>query len=91
MTYDLLEDFRTVTEVKANLREVLGQIHRTRRPVIITVKGKPDAVLVDVREFERQTRSLALLEALAEGERDALAGRLRPARDVLADLEKEPS
>ena len=87
MTLELAEDFKTVTEVKAGLREVLGQVHRTRRPVVITVKGKPDAVLMDVKEYEKQRHALALLDALVEAEQDAREGRLRPAGEILAELD----
>ncbi len=89
MTLDLTHDFKTVSDVKANLREVLGQVHATRRPVVITVKGKPDAVLLDVDEFEKQRRALALYELLTEAERDVREGRLHPAREVLAELEAD--
>jgi len=87
MTIDLTRDFRTVSEVKGSLREVLRQVHETRRPVIVTVKGKPDAVLMDIEEYERQRRALALVDRLAEAEADVRAGRLHAARDVLAELE----
>jgi len=89
MTLDLTEDFKTVSDVKAHLKEVLSQVHATRRPVVITVKGKPDAVLIDIDEFEKQRRAMALVELLAEAERDVRAGRLHPAREVLAELEAE--
>jgi prevent-host-death family protein len=86
MTLDLTRDFKTVSDLKANLRGVLSQVHATRRPVVITVKGKPDAVLMGIEEYERQRRAMALFDLLAEGERDVRAGRVHPAREVLADL-----
>lgn len=86
MTFDLTQDFKTVSDLKANLRGVLIQVHATRRPVVITVKGKPDAVLMGVEEYEQQRRAMALFELLAEGERDVREGRVHPAREVLAEL-----
>ena len=87
MTIDLAEDFKTATEVKAGLRQVLSQVHTTHRPVVITVKGKPDAVILGVEDYERQRRSLELLNAAVEGERDVREGRVRPAREVLEELD----
>jgi prevent-host-death family protein len=54
------EDIRSVTELKRNTREILDHsreildhLHATGRPVILTVNGRADAVLLDVRVYER--------------------------------------
>ena len=36
-----LGDFKTVEELESQPREILRQIQRTGRPVVVTVKGKP--------------------------------------------------
>lgn len=86
MTFNILEDIRPVTELKARTREVFEQLHRTGRPIVITVNGKPDAVLMDAREFQRWQQTVRLAELLAEAEDDVAAGRLRPAGEVLDEL-----
>lgn len=43
-----MEDFKSISDLRKKTREIFEQIHRTGRPVIITVNGKPDAVLLDV-------------------------------------------
>ena len=45
MPIHLTDDIRTVTELKRKTREILRQVHETRRPVVVTVNGKADAVL----------------------------------------------
>jgi prevent-host-death family protein len=49
MPINLAEDIRSVTELKRNTRDILQQIHRTVRPVVLTVNGKADAVLMDAK------------------------------------------
>lgn len=44
----LSEDIRSVTELKRNTRAILDHLHATGRPVILTVNGKADSVLLDV-------------------------------------------
>jgi prevent-host-death family protein len=88
MPLSLTDDVKTVSEVKQNLRAVLGQIKETGRPVVVTVNGKPDAVLIDVETYERKLRSLNLVGLLAEGERDVQGGRTRPASAFLRDLKR---
>ena len=85
MTISLTEDIKTVSELKKNLRAVLDQIRETGRPVVVTVNGKPDAVLIDVETYENKLRALNLVSLLAEGEEDVRRGRIRPAAAFLKE------
>ena len=87
MSLSLTEDIKTVTELKKNVRDILQQIRETGRPVVITVNGKPDAVLVDVVTFERKLKALNLANLLARGEEDIRRGRTRPARAFIQDFQ----
>ncbi|MDI6689457.1 MAG: type II toxin-antitoxin system Phd/YefM family antitoxin [Actinomycetota bacterium] len=88
MSLSSIEDFKSISDLKKKTREVFEQIHRTGRPVIITVNGKPDAVLLDVSVFERKLRALNLGALLAEAEVDVKKGKTRPARDFLRELKR---
>jgi prevent-host-death family protein len=88
MPLSLTEDVKTVSEVKQNLRAVLGQIRDTGRPVVVTVNGKPDAVLIDVETYERKLKVLNLVGLLAEGEQDVQQGRTRPAEAFLKEVRR---
>jgi len=85
MTLSLTEDIKTVSELKKNLRAVLDQIRETGRPVVVTVNGKPDAILIDVETYENKLRALNLVSLLAEGEEDVRRGRTRPAAAFLKE------
>jgi prevent-host-death family protein len=88
MPLSLTEDIKTVSEVKKNLRAVLEQIRNSGRPVVVTVNGKPDAVLIDVKTYERKLKSLNLVSLLAEGEKDIRQERTRPASAFLKELKR---
>jgi len=68
MAMSLTEDFKTLEELSSQARDILKQIGRTGRPVHITVKGKPAAVLVDVATFERMVKTLNMARLLLQGE-----------------------
>lgn len=85
MTIHITQDIRSVTELKRNMKEVFAHMHKTKRPVILTVNGKADAVLMDAKAYEKQM----ILLAIAEGDRDIAAGRTRPFREVLKELKRE--
>jgi len=89
MTIHITQDIRSVTELKRNMKEVFAHMHKTKRPVILTVNGKADAVLMDAKTYEKQIAELNVIRAIAEGERDIAAGRTRPFREVLKELKRD--
>lgn len=60
--FRLKDDIKPLSEFRANVSGFLGQLHRTRRPIIITQHGKSAAVLMDVSEYERLLDRLETLE-----------------------------
>jgi prevent-host-death family protein len=83
MSFNLSEDIRSVTDLKRHTREILQQVHKTGRPVVLTVNGRADAVLLDARTYEKHLSAFNLARLLAAGEEDVSAGRVRSARSVL--------
>ncbi len=88
LSLNFTADFKTVTEVKQHLGSVLEQIRDTGRPVVVTVRGKPIAVLLDVETYQRKLRSLNLVGLLAKGEDDIRQGRTRVASTFLKELKE---
>ena len=77
---------KSISQLKANAAELLGELTERREPILITQNGQAKAVLQDVMSYEQTEQTLALLKILALGARDIEAGRLRPLRDVVTDL-----
>ena len=63
-------------------------MYTTKRPVILTVNGKAEAVLVDAGEYEKTTNAFNLLKLLAEGEQDIKEGRYREAGDFFQEFKR---
>lgn len=70
------EDIRPLSEFRAGVASFVKQVHDTRRPMVLTQRGRGVAVLVDIHEFEAMRERLALLEDLAASEADIAAGRV---------------
>jgi len=83
---NLIDDIRSVTDLKRNTRAILQQIHSTGRPVVLTVNGRADAVIIDAKTYEKQMKALNLARLLVEAEEDVAAGRVRPARAFLKEF-----
>ncbi len=88
MALSISEDIKSVSELKKKTNEIFKQMHQTGRPVIVTVNGRPDAVLLGVDVFEKKLKSLNLATLLAEAEIDIREGRTRGARDFLKEFRK---
>lgn len=70
------EDIRPLSEFRAGVASFIKQVHDTRRPMVLTQRGRGVAVLVDIHEFEAMRESLALLEDIGAAEADIVAGRV---------------
>ena len=88
MSMHLTDDIRSVTELKRKTREILDQIHHTGRPVILTVNGKADAVLMDAKTYEKHLRAANMARMLAAGEEDVATRRARPMRVFLKEFRR---
>ncbi|PIP09164.1 MAG: prevent-host-death protein [Syntrophobacteraceae bacterium CG23_combo_of_CG06-09_8_20_14_all_50_8] len=88
MSLSISEDIKSVSDLKKKTNEIFRQMHHTGRPIIVTVNGKPDAVLLDVEVFEKKLKSLNLGMLLAEAEKDVKDGRTRGAQDFIKELKK---
>lgn len=82
----LASSIKPISYLKANAAEVLQKLAETREPMIITQNGEAKAVLQDVASYEQTQETLALLKILALSNQDIEAGRVKPAREVIARL-----
>jgi prevent-host-death family protein len=71
---DLEADIQPVSDFRANSAEVLRQVKESGRPVVLTQRGRPAAVLVAIGPYQ------ALLEEVEE---------LRDVRNGLADADAD--
>ena len=68
------EDIRPLSGFRAGAATFIKQIHETRRPMVLTQRGRGVAVLVDVQEYERMQERLELLEEVYKAEEQIASG-----------------
>ncbi len=86
MTFSLKEDFKTVEELRNSPEAMLRQLQKTKHPLVVTMKGKPAAVLLDVDLYEWMVHLINFASLIAEGEEDIRAGRTQPAEEFFKEL-----
>lgn len=69
------EDIRPVTYLKSRAADLLDQLNKTRRPVVITQNGEARAVIQDPDSYEQTKTAIGLLKLLAEGEDNIRSGK----------------
>ena len=80
---------KPISYLKSHAAEIVKDIAESGEPMLITQNGEAKLVVMDVRAYEQQEETLALLKLLAMGSRDIEQGRFRDVDDVFADLAKE--
>jgi antitoxin YefM len=70
------EDVRPLTELKTKASTLVDHVRRSRRPMLLTRRGRGVAVLLDLGEYERLVDRAALREAVGAGAAAAAAGDL---------------
>jgi len=71
------KNVKTAAEFEKRPRAILNQVRRTKRPVVVTVNGKPGAVLVDAEFYEQKLHAANLRRLLEEAEEAVRAGQTR--------------
>ncbi|MEI7648471.1 MAG: type II toxin-antitoxin system Phd/YefM family antitoxin [Methanomicrobiales archaeon] len=82
------EDIRSVTDLKRHTRDILDHLHLTGRPIILTVNGRADSVLLDVKVYEKHFQAGNLAKLLAPAEQDVESGRFRSAREFVKGFKR---
>jgi prevent-host-death family protein len=88
-TFQVAEDIIPIAELKAKLSEVVRGLHARPRPIVVTLNGKPAAVVMSPREYDRLTYHARVVAAVNEGLADVEAGRTYPVDQVIRELESE--
>ncbi len=65
-----------VTTLKRQATELLSDIERDKKPILITQHGLPSAYLVDVETYQLMQQRMTVLEGIARGEQAIAEGRV---------------
>lgn len=72
------EDIHPLSDFRASVATFVKQVNETRRPLVLTQRGRGVAVLLGIREFEALRERLALLEDIRRAEQQLDTGKGLP-------------
>lgn len=84
----LSEAVKPISHFKSHASEVVREIVATHRPVVITLNGEAKAIIQDIREYEKDRESLALLKILALSRKSVNEGRVKPVGEAFEALRR---
>jgi prevent-host-death family protein len=87
---DITRDIQSLTTFRRSSGDLMRQLKRTKRPLVLTVNGRAAAVVQDAEAYQRLLDIAARVDA-REGIRQALddvrRGRTRSAGEFFKDFE----
>lgn len=83
-----METIRPSSDLRNHYSEISKQCHKERNPVIITVNGRGDTVILGLQDYYQMKSELELLRTLAEAEEDVVNDRVASVQDTFDDIRK---
>lgn len=80
---------KPISHIKAHASEIITEISETGNPVVVTVNGEARVIIQDIKEYEKDRESMAMLKILAMGRKDMLEGRHKPLDHAFGKLKKK--
>ena len=88
-SFQTSEDIIPIAQLKANMSEIVRELDDRPRPLVVTLNGKPAAVVMSPREYDLLSYRARFVEAVNEGLADTKAGRIHDTEQVFSELLKE--
>ncbi|MCH7977758.1 MAG: type II toxin-antitoxin system Phd/YefM family antitoxin [Acidobacteria bacterium] len=89
---DITKDIQSLTSFRRRSGDFMKQLKKTKRPVVLTVKGKAAAIVQDAGAYQRLLDIAARADAkegIRQGLEDTRKGRLRSAGEFFDEFEAE--
>ena len=84
----LSQDLKPVSFFKNNMAAVIRKLNEEQGTMIITQNGEAKAALIDIKAYEDLQETMAMLEMIAQGNKNIAEKRHQPAEQVLDELER---
>ena len=87
---DITRDIQSLTTFRRRSGDFLKHLKKSKRPVVLTVKGKAAAIVQDADAYQRLLDIAAMAdvnEAIRQGLQDMKKGKVRSAKEVFKEFE----
>jgi len=85
---DISQDIHSLTTFKRETAALIKRMKKSGRPLVLTVKGRAEAVVMDAASYRRLWDRVDATEGVRRGLIQATKGMGRPLGEVLDAIEK---
>ena len=88
----ITKDIQSLTTFRRRSGDFMKKLKKTKRPVVLTVKGKAAAIVQDADAYQRLLDIAARAdseEGIRQGLDDVVHGRTPPAKEVFDDIRRK--
>ena len=82
-------DIHSLTTFKRKSSNLMKRMKKTGRPLVLTVNGKAEAVLLDAKDYQHVAEQLDAVASIRQGLLEAEQGLGRPAKEVFDEIRRE--
>ncbi len=89
---DITRDVQSLSAFQRNTRKFVEQMHQTGNPLVLTVNGKADLVVLTAESYQRLYEladRMETLEGIRRGLDDVEAGRTMPLDEAFERIRRE--
>ena len=89
---DITKDIQSLTTFRRRSGDFMKQLRKSKRPVVLTVKGKAAAVVQDAEAYQRLLDIAARVDAeegIRQGLEDAKKRKIRSAKEFFDEFEAQ--
>ncbi len=82
----LSESIKSISYLKAHASELVREVSKEHKTLIITQNGEAKVVVQDLESYENMKESLALLKILAQSSKSKKEGNFKTAKKSFKDI-----
>jgi len=85
----LSESIKPISYLKAHASEIVNDLNKNGKTIVITQNGEAKVVVQDIKEYEKTQETMALLKILSMSQDSIKKGKFKPADKAFAELRKK--
>ncbi|HEV7217300.1 MAG TPA: type II toxin-antitoxin system Phd/YefM family antitoxin [Terriglobales bacterium] len=86
---DVTQDIYSLTTFKRKSLDLMKRMKKSGRPLVLTVNGKAEAVLLDAKDYQHVAEHLDAITNIRQGLLETERGLGQPAKEVFEEIRRE--
>ena len=81
------ENIKPISFLKSHASEIIRNLNKSKKTIIITQNGEAKAVVQDIKLYEQNLESMALLKILAQSNESIKKNKIKTINKAFSDLD----